>query len=235
MLRRETQTTQNTKINRRDCLKACVGIGSAMVLPAAALGKDGQLPPSERVNIAFVGAGGQGRVLLSQLIDQGGQNNVALVDVDQNQARRSFAKYPDVPKFQDFRKMLDKLGSQIDAVAIATPDHMHFPPAMAAMQMGKHVFLEKPLTRTIWETRQLVKAAAKYGLATQMGNYGHSMPGLYQCREWIEAGAIGEVTEVHVWSSRGGSPTEEMAIARGARSIHIELGSLAWPGSRASL
>ena len=212
MQKHDAPTPQNAKLDRRHYLKTCAAIGSAMLLPASSLGKDGQLPPSERVSIAFVGAGGQGRVLLNQLIDQCGQNNVAMADVDENQARRSFDKYQGVPKFQDFRRMLDELGNQIDAVAIATPDHMHFAPAMAATQMGKHVFLEKPLTRTIWETRQLVKAAAKYRVATQMGNYGHSMPGLYQCREWIEAGVIGNVTKVDVWSSRGGAAPKQWPL-----------------------
>ena len=126
----------------------------------------------------------------------------ALCDVDFHRAGRALNKHPDVPRFKDFRIMLDKMGDQIDAVAISTPDHTHFPAAMAAMERGKHVFVQKPLAHNIWQCRTLRKAAKKYGVVTQMGNQGHTMEGIRRIKEWYDAGVIGEVREVVTWTNR---------------------------------
>jgi hypothetical protein len=127
---------------------------------------------------------------------------VALCDVDEKQAGRSFQAYEKAKKYKDFRKMLDAEGRNIDAVIIATPDHMHGMAAMWSMERSKHVYVQKPLTRTVWEARQLMEAARKYKVATQMGNQGYSNEGTRQCAEMIWAGEIGDVTEVHAWTDR---------------------------------
>jgi predicted dehydrogenase len=107
-----------------------------------------------------------------------------------------------VPKFTDFREMLDKKGSEIDAVLISTPDHTHFAAAMAAMEAKKHVFVQKPLAHNIWQVRTLQKAAHKHGVQTVMGNQGHCWEGIRLVKEWFEAGVLGEVKEVHCWTDR---------------------------------
>jgi hypothetical protein len=127
---------------------------------------------------------------------------VALADPDSVRAERTFQRYEQAPKYTDFRKMLDKEAKNIDAVIVATPDHMHAAATMAAMERGKHVYTQKPLTRTIWEARMLTQAAHKYKVATQMGNQGYSNEGTRRCAELIWAGEIGNVTEVHAWTNR---------------------------------
>ena len=155
--------------------------------------------PNNRLNVACVGVGGQGH---SAVTGMKAENLVAFCDVDDERAARTYAEFPEVPRFRDYRKMLDQLGNQIDAVTISTPDHMHFPIAMAALQLGKHVFVEKPLTHTIWEARQLAKLAREKKVATQMGNQGHALEGTRLLKEWFDAGVLGEVREVHGWTDR---------------------------------
>jgi predicted dehydrogenase len=111
-------------------------------------------------------------------------------------------KFPNAKVYQDFRKMLEKEYKNIDAVTVSTPDHMHAPIAMSAMQMGKHVYVQKPLTHDIFEARRMLEVARQYKVATQMGNQGHSGPGVRRLCEWINAGAIGTVREAHIWTDR---------------------------------
>ncbi len=124
-------------------------------------------------------------------------------DVDDNRAKDGYEKiqslFPDVKKFTDFRIMFDKMHKEIDAVIISTPDHTHFAPAMIAMELGKHVYMEKPLAHNVWECRTLKKAAKYYNIVSQMGNQGHTTNGVRQIKEWYEAGILGEVKEVHAW------------------------------------
>ena len=155
--------------------------------------------PNNKLNIAAIGVGGMGSGNIEKC---SGENIVALCDVDLKRGRKTFAAYPKAKQFRDFRVMFDKMEKEIDAVIIATPDHTHAVATMEAMRRGKHVYTQKPLTHTIWEARQLTEAAQKYGVATQMGNQGHSSSGARQTVEWIRAGVIGEVREVHCWSDR---------------------------------
>ena len=155
--------------------------------------------PNEKLNIAAVGAGGRA---FADIQACSGENIVALTDPDEKRAERGFQQYSKAPKFKDFRRMLDELGRNIDAVIVACPDHVHGSAAMWAMARGKHVYCEKPLTRTVWEAQQLALGAAKYGVATQMGNQGYSNDGARECCEMIWSGAIGNVTEVHAWTNR---------------------------------
>ena len=156
--------------------------------------------PNEKLNFAAIGSGGQGASNLGAAAPT--ENIVALCDVDDRRAAPTFKRFPDAPKYKDFRQMLDKEGKNIDAVIVATPDHMHATAAMWCMERGKSVYVQKPLVRTIWEARQLRAAAAKYGVATQMGNQGYSNEGTRQCAEIVWNGDIGNVTEVHAWSDR---------------------------------
>lgn len=163
------------------------------------LGHLGYKSPNEKLNIAAIGAGGKG---VSDIAGCASENIVAFADPDSKRAERTFKAYPNVPKYTDFRKMLDKESSNIDAVLVSCPDHMHGSAAMWAMERGKHVYCQKPLTRTVWEARELEAAAAKYKVATQMGNQGYSQPGTRECCEIIWHGDIGDVTEVHAWTNR---------------------------------
>ncbi len=156
--------------------------------------------PNEKLNMAAIGSGGQGAANISAAAPT--ENIVALCDVDDRRASGTFNRFPNAPKFRDFRQMLDKEGKNIDAIIVATPDHMHATAAVWCMERGKHVYVQKPLVRTIWEARQLREAAAKYKVATQMGNQGYSNEGTRQCAEIIWNGDIGNVTEVHAWSDR---------------------------------
>jgi hypothetical protein len=146
------------------------------------------------------------------------ENIYALCDVDDSRAARSFNEFPQAKRYRDFRVMLDREGDSIDAVTVSTPDHTHTVAAMMALGMGKHVYCQKPLTRTIWEARQLEAAARDSGVATQMGNQGHSWEGTRQIREWVEAGWIGTVREVQYWTNR---PIWPQAIERPLDMYHV--------------
>ena len=159
----------------------------------------GYKSPNEKLNIASIGAGGRAT---SDIAGCSSENIVALADPDSKRAEATFKKYEQAPKYADFRKMLDKESRNIDAVIVATPDHMHATAALAAIERGKHVYVEKPLTRTVWEARLLAEAAAKYKVATQMGNQGYSNEGARIAAEIIWSGEIGNVTEVHAWTNR---------------------------------
>jgi len=160
----------------------------------------GYKSPNEKLNIASIGAGGKAQSDIAGCAPT--ENIVALCDVDDVKSAQVMKKYESVPKYKDFRKMLDKENSNIDAVIIAIPDHMHATAAVHAMERGKHVYTQKPLVRTIWEARQVLETANKMKVATQMGNQGYSNEGTRQCAEMIWSGEIGNVTEVHAWTDR---------------------------------
>jgi predicted dehydrogenase len=171
------------------------GFGSAPSLKML-----GYKSPNEKLNIASIGAGGKARSDIKGCAET--ENIVALCDVDDKRAELTYKQYPNLPKYKDFRAMLDKEGKNIDAVIVTIPDFMHATAAMHAMEHGKHVYVQKPLAHTVWECRQLAQAAAKYNVATQMGNLGYSNEGTRQCAEMIWSGEIGNVTEVHAWTNR---------------------------------
>jgi predicted dehydrogenase len=177
----------------------------AGAIPAAGFGSSPSLTrlgfksPNEKLNLAAIGAGGKGWTDINGCKSE---NLVTFADPDEKRAERAYKAYPSIPKYKDYRQMLDKEGKNIDAVTVSIPDHMHATAAMAAMERGKHVYVQKPLTRTIWEARQLELAARHFGVATQMGNQGYSGEGARQCCEIIWSGEIGNVTEVHAWTDR---------------------------------
>lgn len=184
------------RITRRESLVATVAAGLAGVHTFNASGFAEESSPNERLNLAFVGVGGRGTANLSGLREQ---NFVAFVDVDEKRAEESFKKFPDVRRFTDFRRMYDDVGSKLDGVVISTPDHTHFHPAYAAMQLGLNVYLEKPLAHNLWETRTLTDFAREQGLATQLGAQRHAMPNMHRVVELIQTQAIGEVSDVYCW------------------------------------
>ena len=177
-----------------------VGFGSQPSLHAL-----GYKPFYDKLNVASIGCGGQGGVDLNDAAKT--ENIVALCDVDDARAATNFKKFEKIPKFKDFRVMLDKMGKSIDACTIGIPDFMHATVALACMERGKHVYLEKPLTRTPWESRLLMEAAVKYKVATQMGNQGFSHEANRVAAEIVWSGAIGDVTEAHVSTTPGTHPT----------------------------
>jgi predicted dehydrogenase len=199
----EKKTRQNkvsgNKMSRRDFMGAAAAVAAFTVVPRHVLGGPRQIPPSEKVNIAGVGVGGQGG---SDLRSLSSQNIVALCDVDWRHAAGTFRRYPDARKYKDFRVMLDKEDKNVDAVVVATPDHVHAVASMAAIKRGKHVYCEKPLTHSVYEAKALADAARKAGVATQMGNQGQASEGTRLMCETIWDGAIGQVRDVHVWTDR---------------------------------
>ena len=191
------------QMTRRSFLKTSSIASAALSFPAVLRSQPAAAPqsPNNRLNVACVGVGGRGRAAIEGLK---GENFVAFTDVDETRAAKTFAEYPDVPRFSDYRRMFEQLGNQIDAVSISTPDHMHYPIAVAALQLGKHVFVEKPLTHTVAEARALAQLAREKNVATQMGNQGHASEGIRRLKEWFDAGVLGEVREVHCWTDRPG-------------------------------
>src|SRR4051812_37302349 len=165
----------------------------------------GYKPFYDKLNVASIGCGGQGGVDLNNAALT--ENIVALCDVDEVRAAANFKKFDKAAKYKDFRVMLDKEGKNIDAVTIGIPDFMHATVALACMQRGKHVYCEKPLTRTPWEARLLQEAAVKYKVATQMGNQGFSHECNRVAAEIVWSGAIGDVIEAHISTTPGTHPT----------------------------
>ncbi len=192
-----------TSVSRRRFLSAASAAFTFTIVPRHVLGGPGHLPPSEKLNVAGIGAGGMGGGDIRHCAELG-HNIVALCDVDEKRAAENFEKFPAAKRYKDFREMFDKEEKNIDAVTVGTPDHIHAVASMAAIKRGIHVYTEKPLTHTIQEARELRLAAEKHGVATQMGNQGHASEGARLTVEWIQAGVIGEVREVHAWTDRAG-------------------------------
>ena len=193
-----TETMNKKEISRRTFL-----LGTA-VSAVGCLSAEGvrtrESASAGKLNVAAIGVGGKGR---SDIYECRSENIVALCDLDDQAVDRIYTAFPDVKKYRDFRVMLEK-HPEIDAVTISTPDHTHAIAALTAMQMGKHVYVQKPLTHNIFEARLLAVAARQYGVVTQMGNQGHSGEGVRRCVEMIRSGAIGQVREVHCWTDRPG-------------------------------
>ena len=183
-------------VTRREFVGAAgAAVAVATIVPRHAVAQSGQTPPSEKLNIAGIGIGGQGGGDINAV--SGGNNIVALADVDSGKASGTFKKYPDAKKFADFRKMFDEMEKKIDAVVVGTPDHTHAVASMAAIKRGKHVYCEKPLAHSVDEVRQLMKAAKEHNVVTQLGNQGHSSESIRLLCEWIWDGAIGKVHTIH--------------------------------------
>ncbi len=210
---RPTLRPMNDTPSRRTFLKtsAAGAIAFPAILRAQTNSSKENASPNNRLNVAVIGAGGRGGAALTGIK---GENVVAICDVDEERGGASIKSVAEkdggadgdrlkaAPRFNDYRKMFEKLGNQIDAVTISTPDHTHYPAAMTAMALGKHVYVEKPLSHTVWESRELTKMAREKKVVTQMGNQGHAGEGCRILKEWVEAGVLGEVREVVSWTNR---------------------------------
>ncbi len=190
------------KISRRNFLRtAALGVAAMKTGPAIARTRSA----NEKLNVAIVGTGGQGGSNVKGMLKE---NLVAVCDVDFERAGPGFRHFEKSRRFTDFRVMLDKMHNEIDAVVVSTPDHTHFHPAYMAMDLDKHLYLEKPLAHSVWEVRKLTELAARKGVATQLGAQRHTKPNMHRVVELIQSGAIGQVSEVYSWvsSDRGMRP-----------------------------
>lgn len=185
---------------RRDFLKQmAVATAGLTIVPSHVVAGLGHRAPSDKLNIVGIGIGGKGR---NNLATMASENIIGLCDVDWKFAKPVFDEYPNAKRYYDWRAMFDELKDSMDAVMVATADHTHATIAAQAMTMGKHVFCQKPLTHSVYESRLLTSLAKKYKVATQMGNQGNSSPEVRDICEWIWNGEIGDVTEVHAWTNR---------------------------------
>jgi predicted dehydrogenase len=191
----------NKKSRRKFIKQSTVSLAGIMVLPRHVLGGKGFVAPSDKLNIAAVGVGGRGAGIIRGAVMGGNANIVALCDVDDRRAAATYEALPKAARYKDFRKMYDQQ-KDFDAVMIGAPDHIHAVAALPAMQMGKHVYVEKPLTHNIREARMLTEAAVQYKVTTQMGNQGASGEGVRILKEWMQAGIIGDVHTVHCYTNR---------------------------------
>ena len=171
------------------------------IVPRHVLGR-GFLAPSDRLTIAGIGAGGKGESDLANFFKSGKADIAFLCDVDDKRAATSVKNFPKAKYYKDWREMLDKESKNFDAVSVSTPDHNHAIATLAAMQLGKHVYVQKPLTHDIYEARALTEAAKKYKVVTQMGNQGASADGTRIMREWYDANLIGDVHTIYAWTDR---------------------------------
>ncbi|MBC7748885.1 MAG: Gfo/Idh/MocA family oxidoreductase [Methylotenera sp.] len=188
--------------NRRDFIKTtAIAAAAFMIVPRHVLGR-GFVAPSDRLSIASIGVGGQGKFDVSMLAKSGKADISFLCDVDTRRAAASVNAFPKAKFYTDWREMLDKEHKNFDAVSISTPDHNHAIQSLAAMQLGKHVYVQKPMAHDIYEARILTNAAKKYKVVTQMGNQGASNDGTRIMKEWYDAGLIGDVHTIHAWTDR---------------------------------
>ena len=215
-------TPASPVVTRRGFLAGASAAGLFTILPRHVLGGPGFVPPSEKLGVALIGAGGRGASLATSVAEhlrrikveaeegqeptyreeiRPGETLVAFADVDDERCKGTRERFPKAVHYRDFRKLLEER-KDVDAVIVATPDHCHAPAAMLAIRLGLHVYVEKPMTHSIYEARRLMQAAAEAGVQTQMGNQGRSGEGIRLIREWIQAGAIGAVSEVHCWTDR---------------------------------
>ncbi|HLR26175.1 MAG TPA: Gfo/Idh/MocA family oxidoreductase [Fodinibius sp.] len=201
MSKKKKEAGKGKGITRKDFLStSATAAAGFFVVPRHVLGGPGYKAPSDRLNIACIGVGGMGASNTKSLADLG-ENIYALCDVDEEYAAETLYSYPKAKRYIDFREMLDK-EDEIDAVMVATPDNTHGAIGIYAMERGKHAFVQKPLTRTIYEARRMAEVAEETGVVTQMGNQGHAFESSYKIVEYIRQGAIGEVSKVDCWTDR---------------------------------
>ncbi len=199
---KEPEKNKAINSSRRSFIKKGAIASSIFIVPRHVLGGVGYLAPSDRLNLAAIGAGGKGASDISNASVNGRENVMALCDVDfSGSAKQSVAKFPKAKLYNDFREMLDK-EKDIDAVTISTPDHVHGPAAVYAMNRGKHVYVQKPMTHNIREARLLTQMARDKKIVTQMGNQGGSNPLLGMVQKWVDSGQLGNINKVQIWTNR---------------------------------
>lgn len=199
------QQTENpdSGTSRREFLKnTALTAAGFMIVPRHVLGGKGYVAPSDRLAIASIGVGGKGQGDIAAFYKSGKADIAYLCDVDTRRAETTVKNFPKAKFYSDWRELLDKEHKHFDAVSVSTPDHTHAVAAYSAMQLGKHVYVQKPLTHDVYEARMLTKAAKRYKVVTQMGNQGSSGDGVRQLIEWYDAGVIGDVHTVYCWTDR---------------------------------
>jgi predicted dehydrogenase len=215
--------------SRRNFIRnTSIAAAGFFIVPRHVLGR-GFVAPSDKLNVAGIGAGGKGESDLNEFFKSGKANIYAMADVDDRQAVNSRKRFPQAKYYKDLREMLEKERNNIDAVSVSTPDHTHAYAAILAMQMGKHVYVQKPLTHDIYEARMLTEAAKKYKVVTQMGNQGASGDGVRQMQEWYNAGLIGEAHTIRCWTNRPVWP-QGVAAPTGKEEVPPELNWDLWLG-----
>lgn len=206
-------------LSRRDFLaQGALGASAATLVPREVLGGTGHTPPSETIRVGAIGIGGKGTSDVRSVASLDGTEIVALCDVDQERGKEIFREFPDATQYEDYRELLVQEENRIDAVIISTPDHSHAPAAIRALQAGKHVYCQKPLTHTVEEARRLGEVAEGKDVATQMGTQHHAHDSLRTLRELIEAGVVGDIREVHLWTNR---PIWPQAVERPLEMYHV--------------
>ncbi|MGN6402470.1 MAG: Gfo/Idh/MocA family protein [Flavisolibacter sp.] len=199
----EKKVNDSNQNSRRDFIKnTALATAGFFIVPRFVLGGKGFIAPSDRLLVAGIGVGGKGEGDIMSFYKSGKADIAFLCDVDDRRAANSVKSFPKAKYYKDWREMLDKEAKNFDAVSVSTPDHNHAVAALAAMQLGKHVYVQKPLTHDIWEARVLTDAANRYKVVTQMGNQGSSGDGVRQLMEWYDAGLIGHVHTVYCWTDR---------------------------------
>lgn len=189
--------------SRRDFIKkTAIAATGVMIVPRHVLGGPGFIAPSDKLVIAGIGVGGKGESDIYSFYQSGKADIGFLCDVDDRRAATSIARFPKAKYYKDFREMMDKESKNFDAVSISTPDHNHAIQAIAAMERGKHVYVQKPLTHDIFEARMLTEAADRNKVVTQMGNQGASGDGVRKMQEWYNAGLLGKIETVYCWTNR---------------------------------
>jgi predicted dehydrogenase len=214
-------------LSRREFLHEAAGTTAAFtIVPRHVLGA-GKTAPSDKLNIACIGVGGRGG---SNVNGVRGENIVALCDVDMRRGGGAVKNNPKAKQYRDFRKMLDEMDNHIDAVTVSTPDHTHAVACMDAIRRGKHVYCEKPLAHSIYEIRELMKAARRHNVVTQLGNQGHSFDHIRLFCEWIWDGAIGEVYEVHAGCTADHCKISQLSKRKEKHQVPPELDWDLWLG-----
>lgn len=216
----------NTRINRRHFLRCSAYAGSSVLLLAHSRSAR-TAEANEKINLAIIGVTGRGGWFVQSMPGLGA-NLVALCDVNRYRAADTFKRFPRARTFADFRKMFDAMAREIDAVVVATPDHTHAVASMAAIRAGKPVYCEKPLTHEVREARALREAAAKFKVATQMGNQGTASEAFRRALEYVRGGVLGEIREVHSWHDGGG--TGPRPLPAGSEEVPADLDWDVWLG-----
>ena len=219
----------NNQSRRKFIRNAGVAGAGFFIVPRDVIGR-GFIAPSDKLRIAGIGVGGKGTSDLAEFAKSPNVSIVALCDVDDRQAVKSRTSFPKAPYYKDFREMLEKEKNNIDAVSVSTPDHTHAVATIAAMQLGKHVYTQKPLTHDIYEARMLTEAAKKYKVVTQMGNQGGSGDGVRRSKEIVDSGLIGDVHTAHAWTNRPVWP-QGIPTPTGQHEIPKELDWDLWLGT----
>jgi predicted dehydrogenase len=228
-----SSTKKPNQQTRRDFLRgASLATTGFFIVPRHVLGR-GFIPPSDRLTVAGIGAGGKGGDDLRNFFGSGKVDVAYLCDVDDRQAANSIKAYPKAKYYKDFREMLDKEHKHFDAVSVSTPDNIHAVAALAAMQLNKHVYVQKPMTHDIYEARTLTEAAKRYKVVAQMGNQGSSGDGVRLMQEWYNAGLIGDATAIHVWTNRPVWPQGGLKPV-GSEDVPKELDWDLWQGPAAA-